>query len=140
VIALLIDAAIALVTILDRACSAVEAARLQANPPSPVEDVHVPPGPGQRNEPAPAGHPATVRNAHAEPLRWMGEEQLVGEMPDLPPAFVQLREEAVIDSWAIPRRLVRERDEAIVERDAAMVNEANFDQMRAERDEARDRA
>lgn len=120
-IALLIDAAIALVTILDRACSAVEAARLQANPPSPVEDVHVPPGPGQRNEPAPAGHPATVRNAHAEPLRW---ERAVIERDasrsvaaDLQAELDEARDRNIALLEEI-RGLIAERDETRAERDS----------------------
>lgn len=36
-IGLLIDAAIAVVTVLDRACSAVESVRFRATPPEPVE-------------------------------------------------------------------------------------------------------
>lgn len=117
-IALLIDAAIALVTILDRACSAVETARLQANPPSPVEDVHVPPGPGQRNEPAPAGHPDPLRwGPQEEPLaEW--ERELLAEHVD---RLTAERDEARDRNIALLeeiRGLIAERDEARAERDS----------------------
>jgi hypothetical protein len=60
VIGLLIDGAIALVTVLDRVCSAVENVRVRATPPSP-SDAHTSPG---------VGSAAPDSGGHPEPLRW----------------------------------------------------------------------
>jgi hypothetical protein len=104
VIGLLIDAAIAVVVVLDRVCSAVEV-RLQATSPGPVE-THLSPG---------VGSAAPDLGGHPEPLRWGPEsevDQLRAERDEARACF----SEAV----QLANKYRAERDKARAERDTAV--------------------
>ena len=99
-IGLLIDAAIAVVTVLDRACSAAEKTRLRAPSPQPVDDVPSP-GADSAGSAGPGGHP--------EPLLWgpEGVEQLI----DILTAERDEAREALADASLIGRWLIAEADQ-----------------------------
>ena len=102
-IGLLIDAAIAVVTVLDRACSAVENVRVRATPPQPV-DAHTSPG---------AVPAATGSGGHPDPLRW-GPEDAEYFKVSLIEALATERDEAraaLAEASAIGKWLISEADQ-----------------------------
>ena len=102
-IGLLVDAAIAVVTVLDRVCSAAESARLRSASPATVADVPSPGVGASATSAGTGGHLNTyVTNGHAEPLAWGPDGAAASSLTDC------------IDIIAA---VVTERDEARAERD-----------------------